>query len=104
MDTEEQVREHYEEINYEGENDVEEALRDLHQAIESLDNANWRLEGLVAEDEDKVIRALRRDLRTVRTVLDQRHRGNASLSGYGYDHDRFMALRRFTPNTDLAPR
>lgn len=78
---------------------IEQALNDLHRAMEALDMATWRLEGIVDHQEDKVARKLRRDIHTLRTVVDERSKGNAALTGYGYDHDRYIWLLEETPNT-----
>jgi len=81
--------------------DIQQALTDLHQAMEMLDMAVWRLEGINYETESRVTRKLRRDLRTVRAVVDEKSRGNEHLTGYAYDHDRMMDLVRETPNAGV---
>jgi len=79
--------------------EMEKALADLYRAMEALDMATWRLEGMVDHQEDKVTRKLRRDIQTLRTVVDERSKGNASLTGYADDHDRYIGLLEETPNT-----
>jgi uncharacterized protein YPO0396 len=79
--------------------EIEQALADLHRAMEALEMATWWLEGLVNHHEDQVTRKLRRDIRTLRTVITERSKGNTTLSGYGYDYDRYLQLLRDTPNT-----
>jgi hypothetical protein len=79
---------------------IERALNDLHLAMEALEMATWRLEGIVNRHENQVGGSCGETSTHFRAMVAGRSKENVLLTGYGYDHDRYISLLEETPNMD----
>lgn len=69
----------------------------LNRAIRLLDEAEWELERLGYDDEHRVARMLRHDLRIMRILIEERGKGNSDFFNYEVEADRFRKLAERAP-------